>query len=155
MTRTMKNNPKTRTLSGGFTLVETVAVLVLLGIISLMAVSRYPNRHTDLIGETAILKSHLRYVQLMALANDEATYGMDFSADEYVLFKDGAPATTSLPNEASSTHSFPAGVTLTAGTGTMGFDQWGSPGGSDYVVTLSQSGETRSITVVRDTGCIR
>lgn len=151
----MTDDPKKGLRCRGFTLVETVAVLVLLGIISLMAVSRYPNRHTDLIGEAAILKSHLRYVQLMALANDEATYGMEFQSGGYVLLKDAAAATTSLPNEASSTHSFPSGVTLTAGVGTMDLDQWGSPGNSDYVVTLSQGGETRSITVVRDTGCIR
>jgi MSHA pilin protein MshC len=56
--------------NNGFTMLEVIAVLIILGIITAFVVSRGINNRAELSSENEITKAHLRYAQCMALAND-------------------------------------------------------------------------------------
>jgi len=50
----------------GFTMIEIVVVLIILAVVSTVIVYRPTTTSNDLIAQTEILKSHLRYAQLRA-----------------------------------------------------------------------------------------
>lgn len=138
----------------GFTLIETIAVLIILGIIAAVAVSRVSTQN-DLIPQTDIVKSHLRFAQLKALADEStatSTWGIAFTGTSCTLQNNGGPASINLPGENGNSHSFPADVTV--GSATVTFDSWGNPG-ADITITLSQGGVSKSFRVNTVTGYIQ
>lgn len=136
----------------GFTMIEVIAVLLIVGIIAAVALSRIGSTSSyTLASEVDILKMHLRYVQYRAFS-DDVTWGMSFAAGSYTMQKNGATAPNNLPNESSPTHTLPGGYSVT-GT-TVAFDEWGSPGAADITVTLTGGGESRSFTITKNTGFI-
>jgi prepilin-type N-terminal cleavage/methylation domain-containing protein len=140
----------------GFTLIEVIAVLIILGIIAAVAVSRVGSNQNDLIPQADIVKTHLRFAQLKALADDStstSTWGIAFSGSSYTLQNNGAPASINLPGASDGTiHRFPPGVTA-AGT-TVTFDSWGNPG-AEITITLSQGGVSKAFKVNNITGYIQ
>jgi prepilin-type N-terminal cleavage/methylation domain-containing protein len=56
--------------NAGFTLIETVAVLIILAIISAVAISRVGTNESNLRTELNDLKTALRYAQQMSIASD-------------------------------------------------------------------------------------
>lgn len=144
---------KTKTCEHGFTLMEVIAILIIIGITLAVAMNRVISTQSELISELDIVKSHLRYVQLKALNSDTGTWGISFSANSYTLQYNGAAATISLPSEDSNTHTFSSGVTMT-GSQTVTYTSWGSPGAANVSLTLSQGGETRTTTITAGTGFI-
>ncbi len=149
----MKLFQKKATDNKGFTLIEVIAVLIILGIVAAVAVSRVMSNQNDLIAQTDVVKTHLRFAQLKALADDTATsWGISFSGASYTLTKDGNPATIKLPGEDSGSHNFPTGVTVA--NATVAFDSWGSPGTANVTVILTQSGVSKNITIYNYTGYI-
>lgn len=56
----------------GFTLLEVLAVLVILGILSAIAVNRSVNYNTEVYTGADALKAHLRYAQTMAMNSSPA-----------------------------------------------------------------------------------
>jgi prepilin-type N-terminal cleavage/methylation domain-containing protein len=149
----------------GFTLIEAIAVLVLIAIVSAVAISRgVMTNEADLQAEINTLKSHLRYSQQLAM-NDitptDATSALyssrtkwgikiDDGGTSYTLVKyvADAPVTHNLPlpNESSATHDFSP---ITATPVTILFDEWGSPSAT----SISFGGET--ITITANTGFIQ
>ncbi len=136
-----------------FTLVEVIAVLLIIGIIAAVAVSRVLSTQQDLVAQTDVIKSHLRFAQLKALNDDTAPWGIAFSGSSYTLQCSGAAAAINLPAESSPTRSLPSGTTITSPS-TVSFDLWGSPGAADISITLSAGGETSTITLAGNTGFI-
>lgn len=142
--------------SGGFTLIELIAVLIILAIITAVAVSRGMSIQNNLIPQVDIVKTHLRFAQLKALNDDVNTWRINFTAGSYSLSctagtNSTCPSST-LPSENSNSHSFPSGVTATSATVT--FDRWGSPGTNNVAINLSQGSQTITITVAANTGYI-
>ena len=141
----------------GFTLIEVIAVLIILGIIVAVAASRMGANQNDLIPQADIVKSHLRFAQLKALADDSSstsTWGIDFGGGTFYTLKNNLnDATTStLPGASDGIiNRFPSGVTVTGTTVT--FDSWGNPGGL-RTVTLSQGGASIIINIADITGYI-
>jgi type II secretory pathway pseudopilin PulG len=138
-------------------MIEVVAVLVIIGIISAVAVSNMGTSQPDLIAQADSVKTHLRFAQLKALQDDTGTWGISFAGNSYTLTQGiGAatplPAASALPSESGNTHFFPAGVTVN--TTTVTFDPWGSPGNADIAITLTQGSNTAPITVTANTGYI-
>jgi prepilin-type N-terminal cleavage/methylation domain-containing protein len=151
----------------GFTLIEVIAVLIILGIITAVVVSRVGSNQNDLIPQADTVKTHLRFAQLKALADDvrpdgtPASWGIAFTAGSYTLYNNGAAAAINLPGENGNSHAFPSGVTISGTPPTVTFDPYGSPVDSsgtplpgNTTVTLTQGGVTRPITIANNTGFI-
>ena len=143
----------------GFTLIEVIAVLIILGIIVAVAASRMGANQNDLIPQADIVKSHLRFAQLKALADDSSstsTWGIAFSGTFYTLQNNLATATTAtLPGASDGTrNTLPSGVTVVASVSPVTFDSWGSPAGGAQTVTLSQGGGSITINIANITGYI-
>jgi MSHA pilin protein MshC len=142
----------------GFTLIEVIAVLIILGIIAAVAVSRVMSNQNDLIPQADIVKSHLRFAQLKALASDvqddgtAVTWGIDFTGTTYTLQNNGVTASINLPGDDGKIHTFPSGVTI--GNATVTFNSWGDPG-ADITITLSQGGVSKTFKVNNITGYIQ
>jgi prepilin-type N-terminal cleavage/methylation domain-containing protein len=138
----------------GFTLIEIIAVLVILAIVSAVVISRGTVTDTaSLQAEVDTLKGHLRYAQYLAL-NDipPVKWGIQVGGPSYILIKVDAGVTTSpfsLPGGSSATHGFENGVTAT-GTGTVLFNEWGSP--DIPIPAIALGGQ--SITITANTGFI-
>ena len=135
----------------GFTILEIIMVLVLISIITAVAASRMGTVDQDRRAETERLKINLRFAQYLAMTNNTATWAISLTSGSYSLLKDGAAAPINFPGTSSTTHTLGAGVTITAGTGTVTFDEWGSAGTANYVITLSGA---QTITITRNTGFI-
>ncbi len=155
----------------GFTLVELIVVLIVMAIVAVFIASRASTGGNDLISETDILKSNLRYAQIRAM-NDSVPWGIHIpDAGSYVLYRNNAIDTGKmLPGEkpgaspAAQTHKLPATVTVTSGVGTTyNFDAWGRPVNTGtppiplavaQTITLSEGAATVAITITRNTGYI-
>ena len=141
--------------SPGFTLFEVIAVLVIMGILAAVAISRGTiNQEANVKVEVDALKSHLRYAQSLAMNEiPPIRWGIQLNSSSYSLVKyDGDSEQThtfNLPGESSATHNFKSGVSANGSTLVL-FDEWGSPGSSD--VNLTVGGE--SITITGETGFI-
>jgi prepilin-type N-terminal cleavage/methylation domain-containing protein len=128
----------------GFTLIEMIAVLVIVAIIMAVAISRgIATGDVKLQAEVDTLKGHLRYAQYLAM-NDiaPAKWGINVGGSSYTLIRFYANATTSpysLPGESSATHSF---APITATPVTILFDDWGSPDNT----SITLGGQTMTIT---------
>lgn len=139
--------------SAGFTLIEIIAVLIILAILSAVAISRVGSVEPNLRSEVNHLKAALRYAQQMAIASDSVvTFGVTVTPGGYTLVRTGgAGSQPMLPGEGSSSHTF-KGVTATAGT--FDFNEWGGlAAGSATATTLTDSGgDTQTITIIGETG---
>jgi prepilin-type N-terminal cleavage/methylation domain-containing protein len=145
----LKNN-------GGFTLIEVIAVLIILIIATAVAVTRGVSSQNDIIPQADTVETDLRFAQMKALNDDVNTWSMAFTANSYTLSCAGSNCPSSaikLPTESSNTHTFPSDVTVNPAI-TITFDRWGSPGGSNAVVNLIQGSQTIAITVGANTGYI-
>lgn len=136
-------------------MIEMVVVLIVMAIIATFILARATPGSNDLIAQTEILKSHIRYAQIRAM-NDTVPWGIHIpAAGSYILYKNNAQATSLLPGETAQTHTLPTGITVTAGVGsTYNFDDFGSPGTSTLTITLSQGTTTSNITITKNTGYI-
>jgi len=133
----------------GFTLIEIIAVLVIIAIISAVVISRgTATDEAKLQAEIDTLKGHLRYAQYLAMNDIPPTqWGINVGTGSYALIRN--PTTTplpNLPNESSATHSFSP---ITATDWTVLFDEWGSP-----TITNSPNIGGKSITITPNTGFI-
>ena len=135
---------------GGFTLIEVLAVLLIMAVVMTVILTRTPPVDRDAFAEAAILRSHLRFAQSLAMSHTTERWSVSFTPRSYTLFENGLPSAVRLPNEGSSTHNLPDGVAVTAGIGEVRFDEWGSPGPD----TLTISVNTETVTVTGLTGFI-
>jgi prepilin-type N-terminal cleavage/methylation domain-containing protein len=148
----------------GFTLIEIIAVLIILGIMAAVAVSRMGSNDSDLIPQADIIKSHLRFAQLKALSDDtSASWGIAFpgilGSNSYTLKNGTSNAAINLPGEDGISHTFPtgSGITVLSSPLTVNFDSWGSPvGGGAATVSLYQGGVLKTtINIDANTGYIQ
>ncbi|MFH1734109.1 MAG: type II secretion system protein [bacterium] len=156
----------------GVTMIELVAVLIILGILAAVAIVRFGSTaEVDLKAQTEVLKSHIRYSQLRAMNADadkttnlncESSFGINTSINSYFMFRDCSTATTvRLPGAESNSISLPSGMALTATTIT--FDEWGRPctdmdgktiAAADIPLTLNYGGSSETITITKNTGFV-
>ena len=135
----------------GFTFIEILSVLVILGIIAAVAASRVMTMDKDVTAEIDRLRGNLRFAQYLAMSNNTVGYDVSITAGSYTLRMDTTPATVNFPDSGSPTHTFQGGIAVTSGDVDVPFDEWGSPGANNIVITLT-GGDT--ITITRNTGFI-
>lgn len=152
----------------GFTPLEVLVVLIIIGIISVVVIGRSDIGHTDLVAQTEVIKSHIRYAQSLSMKS-ERIWGIhcDDTGQSYWLFVDGDPDDTDnrrkLPGEESTIVDLTP-FKLTLSPTTLSFDNRGRPcddnGGTrpienDLLLTLSAGGGANTtIRVARSTGFI-
>lgn len=140
---------------GGFTMIEVVAALLIIGIISAVAVTRMMSTSAyDLSSELEVVKNHLRYAQIRAM-NTDSVWGINFtSSTTYYLFQGAnSPTAVLLPGENTTTVNLApkSALQITPPSGgRVTFDSYGSPGGT--TITIGTTGGT--ITVEKNTGFI-
>jgi prepilin-type N-terminal cleavage/methylation domain-containing protein len=168
--------------TNGFTLIEVIAVLIVIGIITAAVVVSMTTTSASLAGYTALLKTHLRYAQTLAMNSDTGgLWGIraDVANEQYWLFQCADPL--NCDSTAANSEVLPVEdadgsnrillaneslnlVSLTAGPA-VSFDTNGIPYQgttsfsaltADLVITLADTstGETRTITITQQTGFI-
>lgn len=137
----------------GFTIIEIVAVLLVIGIISAIVISRTASStNYSLDAEAQIIKSHLRYAQVRALS-DDTTWGIAFNGNSYTLQRSGINTTIHLPNNNSPIRNLPSGISISP-AGTITYNHLGSPGSASITLTLSANGQSQNIIITKNTGFI-
>lgn len=87
----------------GFTLIEIIAALIILGIVAAVAISRViGTSETSRVAQESVIKNHIRYAQSMAMKRG-AVWGIKCDGPDYWLFRTNLPDTEAnqivLPNE--------------------------------------------------------
>jgi prepilin-type N-terminal cleavage/methylation domain-containing protein len=153
MIKIKKNIPGKNNL--GFTLIEVIAVLIILGIIGVVIISRTSSNVIYSVKSQAdILKSHIRYAQTMAM-NTGIIWGINITGGKtYALFRDDDTTKTVLLPGVNSNPVVLESDDPSLSAGTVRFDEKGSPidGGASF--TVSKAGETETITITPNTGFI-
>lgn len=140
----------------GFTMIEVIAVLVVIAIVSAAIISRAksPSQYS-VVSETDILKNNIRFAQIKAIGDiSPDTWGINVTSSSYTLTCTGANcpgSTVNLPGESSATHTFSSGVTASPATN-ITFDNWGSPGAANITITLTGVSQTQTVMVTKNTG---
>ncbi|QTA79331.1 Uncharacterized protein dnl_15940 [Desulfonema limicola] len=145
----------------GYALIEILSVFLLISVISAYVVSSGVDINAELAGEAEIVKSHLRYVQYLALSNETNELAIKFSDtnDSYTLLKNNIED-NNLPNENSATHTLQPGLTIILPSNipvnkTIAFDKWGSPVPNDtYKIIISDGINTKEFEIIKNTGAV-
>ncbi len=101
----------------GFTAIELICVMIIVASISAILAFRNIGRDFTLMGETLVMKSHLHYIQFLALSNESVNWKIEFNQDSYKLLKINpityeSDDSVAFPNEISSLHNLNSQVTL-------------------------------------------
>ncbi|NNF98029.1 MAG: type II secretion system protein [Desulfobacteraceae bacterium] len=110
----------------GFTFVEVMVVLLIIGVISAVVISRADFTTARLEGAAEALKTHLRYTQMRSINTDFVWYiQFDATSSAYSLFKEGAAA--QIPGDNEPVIRFPTGTTGDCDNCIISFDNRGRP----------------------------
>ena len=96
----------------GFTLIELISALLIMGIVAAVVISRVGTSNNEVIAQMEVVKSHLRYAQSRAM-NSDLVWGIRFDTDKYWLFKEGdITKKVTFPAEDSDTANLPSGMSM-------------------------------------------
>jgi prepilin-type N-terminal cleavage/methylation domain-containing protein len=158
---TMKRTFKIHINQRGFTMIEMIVVLIVMAIMGTYIMSRVTISGNDLIAQTEILKSHLRYAQIKAMndtdVNAPGGWGIYLpSSNSYTLYRNNVAASDILPGENTQTHTLPSGTTVSTNcaNATCNFNEWGSPGATTLTMTLTHGTSTSTISITKNTGFV-
>lgn len=130
--------PKRLRLCRGFTMIEVIVTVVLLGVISAVIYASQGLLDTDLASRAGLLRNQIRYAQLRAMKGG-AVYGLRCLGTDYWLFvtePTSAANRVPLPGEEDTAVRLAAtGVTLTEFT--LYFDAVGQPYTNDLGTPVS------------------
>lgn len=138
----------------GFTIIEIVVVLIMIGILSAVAIARAMDNTPNEIAAANALKAHLRFAQAQAL-NSDKVWGVEYvSSNSYRLYyidNDETPTRVSalLPGETSDPLVL-SRVTIGTEDFDVSFDSWGRPTGNASINIGDQT-----VTITPDTGFIQ
>ena len=146
----------------GFTLIELIAVLVIMVTLAVVAMGSFNPNDYQLSAARDELVGALRYAQEMSLSHTGANdYQVTLTAGGYSVTQAGVPIPHPLTGAGSYDSNW-SNVVLDS-TGTIGFDGYGEPwlggglawGGNQLSVTLSVGNASGIVRVERVTGFVR
>jgi prepilin-type N-terminal cleavage/methylation domain-containing protein len=144
--------------SKGFTLIEVILVMVIIGILAATVVPRIDftiSTRASVDGAAYMVASDIRYVQECAMANRVSKSVTFTLTQNFYTFPATVPSTSSLDPSGR----LPEGVTISSATYTLIFNSLGEPTsiptGSPYyvdLITVSAGGLSRTIRIWAFTG---
>jgi prepilin-type N-terminal cleavage/methylation domain-containing protein len=151
----------------GFTLLELVITLVVIGIVGISVSVLWPGTKANVYDQTQQLVTDLRYVRSLAMAKEEK-YRVNFSSSQYTFTElDGTTATPHPAASGSNVITLPSGMTLTTTNLPNGYivfnkdgeplTDTGDPGtalASSAVITISGGGTSDQATITPVTGAV-
>jgi prepilin-type N-terminal cleavage/methylation domain-containing protein len=148
----MMQMPRILKENSGFTLLEGIAVMIVIGIISAVAAISMMQTSSSLAGYTALLKTHLRYAQTLAMNSDTGNiWGIRFNlgANQYWLFQCADPLNCDSRTPGTAVAFDNNGIPQ------LGISAF-SPQTANVTITLddSDTGETKTVTITQQTGFI-
>lgn len=147
--------------ASGFTLLEIIASVVVMGILAVAVVISDMGGEQDVDGQAKILRARIRFAQARAMGTNSPC-GVVVSAGGYFLYLGtNTAAKERFPGAEALDVSLPSGIAATAGT--VSFDERGRPFSNaaqtsalaaNLVFTLSDGSATRTVTVTPLTGFV-
>jgi prepilin-type N-terminal cleavage/methylation domain-containing protein len=152
----------------GATLIEIIAVLLIMGIVSAVAVSRFANlEDMETATRVTTVRNHIRYAQVMAMKRNDMTWGIKCDTAAYWVFKTAAPAVATEPDDTDNIVYLPGNenkkITISDMDGfTLYFDEFGIPyeydAGTGNIERITTPKSiligSRTLTVTPETGFI-
>lgn len=155
----MKQNLRTGSQSA-FTLIEVIAVLVLVGILATVVAGSLRQSSAPVVLAADQLASNLRYVQSRALADVEAWEWVAVGGNVYLLQRVGGEAVW-VPGSDANQVELAGGLSI-SGPSLLRFDPWGRPintsGGllTEMVTfTVTEGTNSATVEVLPETGLVR
>ena len=130
----------------GFTLIEFIAVLIVISILAVAVILNYPSAGSfNLISISEQLKRDIRYTQTLAMSLN-TPYTINISATNYYI--------SPTPPRGAVNVAMPSGVSLSGSSIT--FDASGTPSNSSIAtITVTATGEgSNALTVAPETGFV-
>lgn len=131
----------------GFTLIEMISVILVLGVISAVAIPAFDRGGVSATLSANTVQTDIQYIQELAMTRNK-TISITFNAstDNYVITLDPGGV---YPAE---TRDLPQGTTIQTG-GTVTFNKYGErASGSDTSIVLESGGSTATVTIDQFTG---
>jgi len=165
--------------SDGFTFIELLTVMMIIAVISAIVFSRFMFGDTDLIAQTEVIKTHIRYAQSQAMTqamnsvNSDVFWGIQCDGNTFWLFRNVVPddpddpdKRVRLPGEATDTIDLTEKGLSSMESFTLSFDDWGTPhtdaaatdgqelvsADSEAQITVTAGEDTKIITITPSTG---
>lgn len=147
----------------GFTLLELVITMVLMAVLSVTVIARWPSEAINLDALSEQVTRDIRLMQSLAMSRGER-FQIHFTADGYQLrYLDNSPFYH--PGAGNHQLVMPDGVNLTASQSTLVFSSLGTPYtntnipgtalSTNATVTLTLGSESRIITIHPETGYVQ
>jgi prepilin-type N-terminal cleavage/methylation domain-containing protein len=128
----------------GFTTIELIVVMIILGIMAAYAFTKAPSTASYFLSSTTEqLRRNIRYTQTLAMSLN-ASYTLSISAGSYSI----SPS----PPGGAVNVTMPTGITLTPAT--VSFDTMGSIPSSVTITVSASNGNSNTLTVLAETGFV-
>jgi prepilin-type N-terminal cleavage/methylation domain-containing protein len=139
----------------GFTLIELIMVIVIMGALSAVAMSKFNRNSFDVAAAAGELVLAIRYAQEKSMSNSGATnYQIEITGTGFAVTQGGAAIVHPVTGEPGYTKIW-SDITLDTTTMII-FDAYGNPGlGAALTITLSKGSDNDSVTVENVTGFAR
>ena len=125
----------------GFSLIELVTIIVIIGALAFFALPRLQLTDTSLLTSRDIIVTALSHAQQVAMARDSASNPITVELTVNAIDVRESGASVSLP-AVTYPMMLPSGIAVTAGTGTFDYDKLGQTAATSIVLNGGQASIT-------------